>query len=249
MSFQIANQLEVNLLSANTKPEYVSEFVLKNRIPTIVAYPEYIAPLVAHRAIRNGPYKIICAIDFPAGSNFAMDKIFRSNPDFVGADGYDFLLSTNRTDIELYNEMMAIFRFIKGNRPMSQIRWALKMHTHKSQGLSALKHMKKVPPAFVRLNSELEVPKLGVTKHREYIKLASKQIPYPIKVCGNVDLTLIEKLTGEANVKRFDVSLDQAEAIIRELSNRSTAPRTPPTAPQPQGPAVKKVGNIGRIRL
>jgi deoxyribose-phosphate aldolase len=249
MSFQIANKLEVNLLNSNTKPEYVSEFVLKNRIPAIVAAPEYIAPLVAHRAVRNGPYKIICAVDFPSGSNFGMDKIFRTNPDFVGADGFDFLLSSNRTDVELHNEMMAIYNFIKGNRPFSQIRWVLKLRTHKDAGLSALKHMAKAPPAFVRLNSELEVPKIGVTKHREYIKLARKQVPYPIKVCGNVDLNLIDKLANEVNVKRFDVSLNQAEAIIRELSNKTAAPRTTPTSPQPQGPAVKKVGNVGRIRL
>jgi len=250
MSLQVTSRLEINLLNSTTKPDYITEFVLRNGVPAVVASPEYIAPLVALRAIRGGAYKIVCALDFPGGTNFGMDKMLRAHPDFVAADGFDILLSVGRHDIETHNEMMSIYKFLKSNRPISDIRWTLKPHTNLQETKNALNHIMKYPPSFVRLGSELTEPNLDIESHKKYIKLVREKIPYPLKVCGNIDLEAFNELSKEVNAKRFDVSLEQAEAIVRELAK---LPRAATTTPKP-GPtsntsAVKKVGNVGRIRI
>lgn len=240
---QILSKLELNILDAKTKPEYVSDFVLKNRIPAIVASPEYVAQLSAQRAVRRGQYKIICALDFPRGENFSMDKVWRSNPDLVEADGFDILVSIKRSEIEIGNEMKALYEFLKMNKPMSEIRWCLRMHTAPEESLKIIKHIKNYSPTFVRVDPHLSLPKLGVKKHKDHLKTVSELTPFPIKVSGNVDLSLIEKLT---KAKRFDVSLEQAEAIVKALPY--TPATQPASFPKSNVPAVKK-GKFNRIRI
>ena len=121
MNPQITSKLEINLLDATTTPQIASDFAIKYRIPAIVCSPEYVSPLLIHRAMMGGGYKIIAALDFPKGANYAMDKLFRANPEFVGADGFEILLSAGKTEIASKNEMKAIHSYLKANRPISDI--------------------------------------------------------------------------------------------------------------------------------
>ena len=241
---QILSKLELNVLDARTKPEYVSDFVLKNRIPAIVASPEYVAQLSAQRAVRRGQYKIICALDFPRGDNFSMDKVWRSNPDLVEADGFDILVSSGRSEIEVGNEMKALYEFLKMNKRQAEIRWCLRMHSAPEESLKAIKHIKSFSPTFVRVDPHLELQSLSLDDHKKGIKIISDLTPFPIKVSGNVDVALIEELSKERGVKRFDVSLEQAEAIVKAAPG-SVAPAA---FPKNNTPAVKK-GNFNRIRI
>lgn len=248
MSFQITSKLEVNLLDADTSPQRVSDFVIKHRIPAIVAAPEYMAPLAAHRAAMGGRHQLIAALDFPKGVNWGMDKLFRANPDFVIADGFDVLLTPGRTEVESKNEMRSIFEYLKANRPLCNIRWCLKMHSAKlEESVGILKNMKKYPPAFVRIDHHLEIPQVGIGRLTNAIGSVRENVPFPIKVSGNIDLKLLTKLSEEVNVKRFDVSMKQAETIVRALKLESIPADMPPPKPVPKGPAVKQNG--GRIRL
>jgi hypothetical protein len=250
MSSQITTKLEINLLDAKTTPQIVSEFAIKYKAQAIVAAPEYIAPLVAHRAIMGGNYRLICALDFPKGANYAMDKLFRSNPDFIGADGFEILLSTGRTEIESKNEMKAIYSFLKANRPLADIRWCLRMHTADAAEVEGiLKNMAKFPPSYVRVDPHRETPAATVEKLKQHVKTVGKHVPYPIKLSGNITLEALQELQGERGVKRFDVSMKQAEAIVRLLKIEAQAVTPVSQQPKKKGPAVKKVGNVGRIRL
>jgi hypothetical protein len=241
---QILSKLELNILDAKTKPEYVSDFVLKNRIPVIVASPEYIAQLSAQRAVRRGQYKLVCALDFTRGDNFALDKIWRSNPDLVEADGFDILISVHRSEIEIGNEMKALYEFIKMNKPMTEVRWCLRMHSLPEEGLKVLKHTKSFSPTFIRVDPHLMLPNLTLEDHKTKIKIISEHTPFPIKVSGNITLEIIEELLKERGVKRFDVSLEQAEVIVKTLPQATN----PASFPKSNVPAVKK-GKFNRIRL
>lgn len=250
MSFNITGKLEINLLDADTSPQKVSEFVIKHRIPAIVASPEYMAPLAAHRGAMGGRYQLIAALDFHRGVNWGMDKLFRANPDFIIADGFDILLTPGKTEVESKNEMRSIFEYLKGNRPLCNIRWCLKMHSAKiEETVGILKNMKKFPPAFVRVDHHLEIPQVTADKLKSAASIIREQVPFPIKVCGNIDLETLNKLEEEVNIKRFDVSMKQAESIIRTLKMESMPDDMPTPKPVQKGPAVKRVGNIGRIRL
>jgi len=248
MSYQFTSKLEINLFNPKTNPQFVSDFAIKYKIPTIVAAPEYIAPLVVHKVTMGGTYRLICALDFPKGTNYAMDKLFRTNPDFVGADGFEILLSTGKTEIESKNEMRAIHGYLKANRPLADIRWCLRFHTKSEKELSGiLKNMKKFPPSYVRVDQNLESPSINTERFKKDIELIRGFVPYPIKLSGNVDLKVLQQYKDERGVKRFDVTVEQAEAIVRTLKMEASAKRL---APEPKkGPAVKKVGNVGRIRL
>jgi hypothetical protein len=196
----------------------------------------------------GGSYRIICAIDFPKGSNYAMDKLFGSNPDFVGADGFEVLLSTNRTEIESRNEMRAVHSYLKANRPLSDIRWCLRMHSvddKETEGI--LKNMKGFPPSFVRVDPHVDDLGQDVEKLKTHAEKVVGQVPFPIKISGGIDLEKLRALSDLKNVKRFDVTFEQAEAIVRSLKLK--AQEAVPAQEKKQGPAVKKIGNVGRIRL
>lgn len=223
MKFQITGKLEVNLLDSKTNPVFVSEFLIKNRIPAVVVSPEYVTQLVLHRASRRGQYKIICALDFPKGGKFALDKIYHANPDLASADGFEILLTRARTGIESKNEMKALFGFLRMNNSLAEIRWCLGALTRSDEDtVSILKNMGGFPPSFVRIDSHLETPRATIEKHQSLIELFREHVPYPIKVSGNVDLETIQTLKG---VKRFDVSIEQAEALVREIDKAATEAR------------------------
>lgn len=248
MNPQIVSKLEINLLDATTTPQVVSEFSLKYKIQAIVASPEYIAPLVVHRAAMGGKYKIISALDFPKGANYSMDKLFRANPDFVGADGFEILMSTNKSEIEFKNEMKAIHSYLKANRPLSEIRWCLRMHTvDNKETLGIIKNMKLFPPSFVRVDPHLETPISTVDKLKAHAAVINEVVPYPIKLSGNIGLEELQALSEVKGVKRFDVTMKQAEQIVQKLKIEAATQRPEPE--RKPGPAVKRVGNTKRIRL
>jgi len=224
MNPQLAGRLELNIFNPNTNPQYVSDLVIKNRIQTIVTKSEYVAELITHRSARNGQYRIICTIDFPDGRNFAMDKLKRSHPDFIAADGFEILLSPDKTEIEARNEMKAIFEFIKMQNRLAEIRWCLGSYYRDGDDAERiLKNMKMYPPSFVRTDPHLKIPNIGIDEHIEAIKRIQSFIPYPVKVSGNVDLELIHAL-DEYKVARFDISVDQFKKSVVDLKVEDVVP-------------------------
>jgi hypothetical protein len=209
--------LEVNLLDSKTSPEFVADFLIKNRVPVIVTAPEYIAHLIAYRAARRGQYKIICALDFPKGNNFAMDKIYRTHPDLAAADGYDILLTNRKSGVESKNEMKALYEFFKLNNSFADIRWCIGGLTRSNDDIvNILDGMDKYPPSLVRMDNHLVTPKATDERHSELISLVKDSVPFPLKLSGNVSLKTIETFD---NVKRFDVSIEQAMAIVKEIES------------------------------
>lgn len=216
MDFQVTSRLELNVVKASTNAQWVADAATRYRIPAIVAEPSYVAPLMTYRSMSGSRYKIICAIDFPAGQNFAMDKLKRSNPDFTAADGFEILISDNRSEIELRNEMKSLYEFIKMQNRLLEIRWCLGAYHRDPSNLEhAVRSMSKYPPSYVRVDSHVDLPKVTLEQHEQAIDQIREQVHYPIKISGNVDLDLFNKLKSKA--ARFDVNVDQLNKIVYDL--------------------------------
>lgn len=216
MIHQITSKCELNVLSATTNVAYVNDLAIRYRVPAVVCSPEYVAPLLSQRASRGGGYQIICAVDFPYGKNFAMDKLKRSHPDFTMADGFEILVSVGRTEVETKNELKAIHEFVKMQNRLLQIRWCLSLH-HKDQeaGVAALKGMKKFPPSYVRIDPHTTLKNLTMEARMEAVELVKEHVPYPIKVSGNVDIETITAL--ENKVARFDLDVDGLKKLVASV--------------------------------
>lgn len=220
MKFQTTSKLELNIIKTNTNPNVVADFAIKNRIPVIVTPPEYVGAFVMHRGMRGGQYRIICSVDFPKGRKFALDKLKGVHEDFSMADGYEILLSENRTEIELRNEMKALREFLKQINPMMEIRWCLGAHSRDETNTDAiLKGMGKFAASYVRVEHHLKMPNVGIDEHKKVCQKVSENVPFPIKISGNVDLEMIRGLADQKNIKRFDVDFDMATAIVKALEN------------------------------
>lgn len=216
MDFQVTSRLELNVVKASTNTQHVADLASRYRIPALVVEPSYVAPLMTYRSMSGSRYKIICAIDFPTGQNFAMDKLKRSNPDFTAADGFEILLSNDRSEVELRNEMKSLYEFIKMQNRLLEIRWCLgAYHRNESNLEYAVRNMVKYPPSYVRVDSHVDLPKVELEQHEQAINSIREQVQYPIKVSGNVDLELFKKL--ETKVARFDVNVDQLNQIVYDL--------------------------------
>ena len=105
MNYDITGKLEINVINNITNPVVASDFAFKYRCPAVVAKPEYVAQLMTIRAMQQGQYKFIAAIDFPAGKKFALYKFKGYNSNFLACDGYDILLTSVKNEVESRNEI------------------------------------------------------------------------------------------------------------------------------------------------
>ncbi len=216
MMYSITSKLEINLMSGKDDPAFVANFAQKHRCPTIVTRPEYVAPLMAHRAAHHGQYLIVTAIDFPTGKSFAMDKFRSLSDDFLAGDGFEILLTDNKTQIESQNEIKALYEFLKRMNQISEIRFVLGAYTRsREQLMSYISGMKKYPPRWIRLDQHLILPNIAIGHHSGMVEMVKTHLPYPIKVSGNVDLETIKTFDGQK--VRFDVTVAQAAKILKEL--------------------------------
>lgn len=236
MKFQTTSKLELNIIKSSMHPNAVSDFAIRNRVPVIVASPEHVGALVQLRAVKNGQYRIICAVDFPAGRGFAMEKLKGLNEDFQLADGYEILLSPDRTEVESRNEMKALHGFLKQINPLVEIRWCLAAHSRPEENsLGILKSMQQAAPSYMRIEPHVKLPNVGVDEHKAFVAKAKEQVPYAIKISGNVDLDLIRSFAEDRQVKRFDVDIDQAVALVKALEDEEREARDEVAAASKQG--------------
>ena len=226
MLYQVTSKLELNLLNPVSNPQYAVNFAIKYRIPVIVTTSEYLAPILAHKIARAGQFKIICAVDYPKGDSFAMAKFKNLHSDFVAADGYEFLLSPNRSEVELRNEMKTIKEFINRQNPASELRWCLGAYTRSDEYLeSMLKDMSKFPVSYVRTDQHLTMPSIKENQREKVVETVKSKVPFPIKVSGNIDYKSLEslinfKVNDNIAIKRFDINLQQAKEIVKVLEEK-----------------------------
>lgn len=207
-------RLEINVLDNAIHPLRVSEFVVKHSCPAIVTLPQFVAPFMADRSAKRGGYKIIVAVDFENGRNFAMQKLRDLPKDAMSADGFDIMATPNISGIQAQNEVKALKDFINSMNPVAEIRWVLDVFNRKDEDV--VKHLmavKACPPNFVRMDRKLTQAdaKLDHVAKYDFIR---KHAVTPIKVSGNVTVETMRALMKEKTT-RFDVTMSQAMEIAK----------------------------------
>ena len=223
--FNITSKLELNLLKGSAASDFdsVGAFLIKSRIPVVVVDPEFIEAMIIERVRCQGAFKIITAIDFDKGRNYAIDKFKLLPQSIFAADGYDVLLTDGRTEKECLNELRAVSEFVRSIDALKEIRWTLGLRTrsHEKMGLF-LPHIRAWPASYIRTDSALVSPAATAEKHEDDIGFIKNELATPIKLCGNVTLDTINTFGINAGgvVHRFDVNMSQAKHIIHEIKEQ-----------------------------
>lgn len=228
MNYTITSRLELNLNDLAVPVPFATNLASKHRMAAIVVYdPNVIIPLLQQRMSSNARWKVILALDFPFGNKYVLEKFKQLPKDFnmLSVDGFDILLSaktannTVPSEIEVRNEIQIIKNFVHSYNKQCEVRFAVDALSKQRERVeSALKVFKTTPPAFIRLDHNLEMPTTKanletITKALEMIKLHT---PTLVKVGTNVTYEIIEKLK---DVQRFDVTVKQAQDIIHRIEN------------------------------
>lgn len=208
-------RFEINIISKRSNPIEVVDFASRYNCPAVVTVPELVAPFITARSIRNAVFKVIVMVDLPNGSNFAMQKLRDLGPDALAADGFDIISSSRRKPIETLNEVKSLTDFMGSMNPLAEIRWSLNMFDRpESEYAEVIKSVQKIPCAFLRNDHRTSYQGITVDSHKQMVESIRKHITTPIKVSGNVDMTVYSAFEADKSI-RFDVTLDQARNLIR----------------------------------
>lgn len=231
--FDITSRLEINLDDPRVPIPVVTEYAAKYRASAIVVQdPTLIHPLIQSRLSTNGKYKIILAIDFHSGAEYAMAKFrnFSRDVDITQADGYDIRLTTNKAnntplnEVEVSNEIRVIRDFLQKIRPTYDVRFTIDMFSRPwAQIEHALKTLAKVPCNMIRLETHLAIPesKANIDLTKKAIETIRRYTPLPIKVSTNVNRAMIDGLKDVA--ARFDVNMLGMQKIVASLEQIPSA--------------------------
>jgi len=219
--YNITGKMEINMITPEIDPAATSNFAMKYRCPAIVMKPEFVPAMIVDRSAKSGQYKIISAIDFPNGKNFALDKLKNIDPMGLEVDGMDILLS-QRAEIDVMNELKTLKELIRQTiNPAMSIRVVLRCHSSEwSNVKNCFEAIKKHAPDMIRVDPHLELPKVGLEEHIECYRKLREVIAKPVKISGNVDLKTIEEISKIDKNARFDVNPKQAYNIVNELNKR-----------------------------
>lgn len=219
----VTTRLELNVLDKSSHPSDVSTFAIKNSCPAIVTIPELVAPFIVDRATKQGRYKIIVAVDYPTGANFALQKLRGLSADAMAADGFDIVRSNSRTAVEVRNEVKAVTEFIKQVNPLAEIRWTLRAFDNPNRTEDYLKSIVEFPCNFIRVDQMLTRKGIDEVDHKKAFELIRKYLVTPIKLSCNIDSKIINSFISDRNV-RFDVTLNQALTIMKSYQPPIPAP-------------------------
>ena len=244
MNYATTSKFELNLSDPMVPIPFATDLASKNKMAAIVFYdPSLIVPLVQQRFSSHSRWKLILALDFPSGGKYVLEKFKHLPKDFdmSNVDGFDILLSsrtytnTPPNEIEVRNEVEIIRNFVHGYNKQTEVRFVIDALSRPTNLVeSALKAFKKNPPAFIRLDHNIEMPegRANVETIGKAIDFVRKYSPSPIKVSTNVSLDIMKAFP---NVPRFDVNVKQAQRIIHELDHPvevvAAAPEAAKTSP------------------
>lgn len=228
MNYSITSRLELNLNDLTVPLPFATNMASRHRMAAIVAYdPGVIVPLLQLRMSSNARWKVILALDFPHGARYVLEKFKQLPKEFnmLSVDGFDVLVSaktSNNTipnEIETRNEIQIIKNFVHSFNKQIEVRFAVDALSRARDRVEpALKAFKLHPPAFIRLDHNLEMPstKANMETVKKAIEMVQQLTPIQIKVGTNVDYDMVNELK---DIQRFDVTVQQAQSIIHRITN------------------------------
>lgn len=214
----IFSRLELDIMQANELRESV-ELAYKYNLPAVVVHPNLVPNVFQARGVIRGKFKIVVPVDWPKGEAFGTIK-FRGLPaDAMEADGFEVMLTPDKTELETRQEAIAITEFVKKQiSDQTEVRFVLGTYSNNSDNLAAmcrgLLHVRT--PALLRFDTQLklQVSKANTDEHNRIIKTIREHTQIPVKATGNI--AGVRSVTGCGGASRFGVSLLQARIIVKE---------------------------------
>lgn len=215
----VLNKLEIDVMQVNELGD-ASALAVKYNIPALVVHPAIAGEAHIARGRMQGRYDILTPIDWPKGESFGMSKLRGLSTDALEADGFEILLTPNKTEIETRNEIQALTKFIRNHLSEHvEIRYVLGTQSRDIEPLCrGILHTPT--PDMIRNDIYLktQVTKANAEVHNDTVEKIRSVIKAPIKICGNI--TNIKTLAACNNVDRFAVSLLQAKDIVKEFQQQ-----------------------------
>ncbi len=217
----IFTKLEIDVMQANEIQE-ASEIAFKYCLPAIVVHPGLSSDAIIIKNKIGGRFKIITPIDWPKGETFGTVKLRGLAIDSLETDGFEFLLTPNKPELETRNEARALTEFVKQQlSELAEVRFVLGTSFRKPDNIDTMCRglLTVRTPTFIRTDTQLklQIGKANPDEHNKQIKKIHDIIRAPVKICGN--MTTLKHIAACSSAARFGVSLQQIKIIIKEFKS------------------------------
>lgn len=222
MSGSVFNRLEIDVMQVNEIQESI-ELAHKYKFPAIVVHPGLSSDALIARSRAGGKFKIITPIDWPKGEIFGVNKMRGLTTDSLETDGFEFLLTPSKLELETRIESKALTEFVKQHlSDATEVRFVLGTSLRNDDNIMAMCRglLTVRTPALVRTDTllKLQVSKANPDEHNRQIQYIRDIIKVPVKVCGNI--ASLKSVAACPNASRFGVNLAQAKTIIKEFQSQ-----------------------------
>ena len=215
------HKLELDVMQSNELLE-AARLTVKYNLPSMVVHPELSSEAYIARGQLKGHFDIITPVDWPKGIHYAMDKMRGLSADALEVEGYEILISPDKTVKEIVHELQAISGFIKTHLGDFEVRFVISCFNREPEYIKTIfKALKEVRrPAFIRNDTalKLQVSKANIDNHNKFIEETAELYSCPVKISGNVNNYRV--ITAVTDAKRFAVNLVQAKNIIKEYNQQ-----------------------------
>lgn len=247
----ITTKFELNLTDPTIPIPVATELAAKNRVAAVIVHdPALIHPMIQARMACNGRFKVILAVDFMDGEQYAMAKFrnYTTDVDITAADGFDIRLTTFKAqhtplnEVEVFNEIKVLREFLYGIKNIYDIRFTLDIFSRPSEQVDyALKAISKIPCNMIRLDRHLSIheSKVNPIVINNTIEHIRRFTATPIKLSTNVTREIIDEFKNK--VARFDVTPTGLQQIIASYDEAPALPESHTQIEKPDGPPVTSI--------
>jgi len=219
----LLQRLELDIMQANELEEAI-DLIIKHRIPTAIVHPGLILDAMMHRSRYQGTFKIITPVDWPKGEVYGLSKFMGLNVDALNSDGFEFMITPNRPESDIKNEMDMLIDFIRNHvSEIPEIRFVFNALTNEDQ--NNIKSMAKAvrgirTPTLIRTDYKLklQVSRANPEIQNDIIGMIKEIVDVPLKISGNMNS--IKTIMQCQDASKFAVSLTQIRAIIKEIQRQ-----------------------------
>ncbi len=218
---QMMVKIEVDATKEN-QVLHGTEFVRRHKCPALVVSPDLVRSATVARAMARGSHKIICAVDWPKGTQFNRDKFRGMASEAVHADGFEVLL-TPGSKLNITREVKFLSNFFRDHFDQTiEFRLVLGWYAQNRDD-EQIKHMveavRQIPtPTMIRTTHLTKIPaaRATVEAQQEIVDEIVGIRRMPVKLSGNMNSKLRH---GVGGVLRYGCTLQQATDLHKDLSN------------------------------
>lgn len=199
-----------------------------NGCRTIYVTPNLVQIAGVARSLSGGKYKIYVMVDFPKGSKYGMNKFNGTSTDFFLADGYDVILTPNRSLHDLEKEIVSIHSFVK--RMISEhvdVCYTINVSTRSEEEIkTCAMTFHKNPPTKIKTEASATVQptKANLDVHKSTIGGFRKYCTTPIVVSGNINYGIYKELKSSCKIavspKQYEQMRKQEKAEQENHENK-----------------------------